>query len=71
MVKNKIMDYLNAYKFELQTKLLEKGWSRYEGEKWWRNDDHSQSFDWRYLVIHMFLGKTPKKRSKRKERVGH
>lgn len=55
------MDYLNAYRYELQSKLKEKGWSRCDGEMWWRNDDHSQSFNWEYLIVHMFLGKTSRR----------
>lgn len=61
------MDYLDAYRTELQNKLIEKGWQRWDGEMWVRQDDKSQSFNWKYLIVHMFLGKTPRKRSKRKK----
>jgi len=55
-------DYLDQYRTELQSKLIKKGWHRYDGEMWMRNDDHSNAYNWKYLIVQMFLGKTPKKK---------
>lgn len=62
------MDFFDAYKTELQDKLIEKGWQRWDGDMWCRMNDKSRSFNWKYLVIHMFLGKTPRRKLKKKSK---